>query len=599
MNRKMTTAMVFACLGAMVACDSSDMVIASTGVSAPEQGMPSPAVSPPAAPTTEPDQPASAISVDSEPSGPPRMGAPATRAMPDMKSGGDLPDTTDGQTDASAIEPAASDAGAAADHQPIPLPSEITNVDVTQDTTRRFGAPHVAVNPSDPNNIVVLASSNLGYTRACVPPTRGSDCEMIPVGEIPLLTQPRGFARTPGFMDIGVFVSFDRGQTFEQIDIADLVPPGHPEVRARGEGPIAATMDGTFYIGFNAINWGNWESEPRSFFPNGGVGVIKSTDGGRSWQWVSYSGTPADWPYGGADLVTGRFYVTSGLAGISNLGPRSTGLPDSPPGQITDRWISSTLDGTTWTEPQPLGGPNGRGHMGANHSSVAAANGTMATLFLKTDRAGCTFFGGSSARPPCVVFQTSTDSGATWSRHHVPTPTGFTPAALSVLLGADPTREGHFTVVLLDESGAEFSVYKTKDAGVSWTGPVKVTEDPAKTHFAPFVANSPNGEFGIMWRSYERDMAGLGARPPFMPYSVWAVISRDGGETFSRPLRVSLANSPSPPNDPSDSFSIIGDHGPSGMAMDGDGGVYVVWADWTPGERAIFFSAIRAEAFEF
>jgi hypothetical protein len=64
-------------------------------------------------------------------------------------------------------------------------------VDVTNDTKRRFGAPHVAVNPKNPDNIVVLASSSLGYTRACVPAPPGSDCEMIAAGS-PLLTQPRG-----------------------------------------------------------------------------------------------------------------------------------------------------------------------------------------------------------------------------------------------------------------------------------------------------------------------------------------------------------------------------------------------------------------------
>ena len=84
-----------------------------------------------------------------------------------------------------------------------------------------------------------------------------------------------------------------------------------------------------------------------------------------------------------------------------------------------------------------------------------------------------------------------------------------------------------------------------------------------------------------------------------MPYSVWAALSKDGGTTFSRPLQVSRANSPAPNADPDDAFSFIGDHGPSGIALDGDGGVYVVWADWTPGERAIFFSAIRADAFGY
>jgi hypothetical protein len=211
----------------------------------------------------------------------------------------------------------------------------------TNDTKRRFGAPHVAVNPKNPDNIVVLASSNFGYTRACVPAPKGSDCEMISAGS-PFLTQPRGFYKTPGFMDIGVFTSFDRGKTFKQIDVSMLVPPGHREVNAKGEGPIAATADGNFYIAFNAINWGQWETQPTTFFPNGGVGVIKSTDGGVTWNWVSYSGTPSDWPYGGSDLSSGAFYVSSGLAGLSTLGPRSTGLADSTEGKIADRWISST-----------------------------------------------------------------------------------------------------------------------------------------------------------------------------------------------------------------------------------------------------------------
>ncbi|MBN1654002.1 MAG: exo-alpha-sialidase [Deltaproteobacteria bacterium] len=486
----------------------------------------------------------------------------------------------------------------------IELAPEPTNVDVTQNIHRRYGAPHVAVNPQNPNNIVVLASSNLGYTRDCVPPAPGSDCELVSVPGMPFMTQPRGFAKTPGFMDIGVFVSFDRGRSFEYVDVTDMVPPGHPEVRARGEGPIAVNAEGTFFIGFNAINWGNWENdfgatEPLTFFPNGGVGVIKSTDGGKTWKWVSYSGTPADWPYGGIDRETGSFYVTSGLAGISNLGPRSTGLPDSPAGTIADRWISSTKDGETWTDPQPLGGSNGASHMVSGHSSVAAAHGIMATLFLSYNQASCSFFVGSGATAPCTVFQTSTDAGATWSRHRVPTPAGFAPQALNVLLAADSSTKGLFTVALLKDSGSHFLVYRTPDCGETWGEPVEVTEDMNKTHFAPFVAKSPNGDFGLMWRTYEPNPANPMASPPFIPYSVWAVVSHDGGATFSQPLRVSKDNSPSPPNDPNDYFAFIGDHGPSGMAMDGDGGVYVVWADWTPGERAIFFSAIDIRTFTF
>jgi hypothetical protein len=242
-----------------------------------------------------------------------------------------------------------------------------------------------------------------------------------------------------------------------------LVPPGHPEVNAKGEGPIATTADGNFYIAFNAINWGQWETQPATFFPNGGVGVIKSSDGGITWNWVSYSGTPSDWPYGGSDLSNGTFYVSSGLAGISTLGPRSTGLPDSPEGKITDRWIASTPDGTTWTAPQPLGGTNGANHVSGGHSSVAAGHGILATMFALSDQASCSFFLGSTAPANCIVFQTSKDSGATWGRHRVPTPASFTASALAILLSVDPSKEGRFMAALLNNNGHDLWVYVTPE----------------------------------------------------------------------------------------------------------------------------------------
>jgi hypothetical protein len=142
-------------------------------------------------------------------------------------------------------------------------------------------------------------------------------------------------------------------------------------------------------------------------------------------------------------------------------------------------------------------------------------------------------------------------------------------------------------------------VFNTPDAGKTWSKPLTITEDASKTHFAPFVGYSMKGEFGLMWRTYEPDPMNRTASPPLQPYSVWAALSKDGGATFSKPLKVSKANSPSPNPDPNDQFSFVGDHGPSGIALDGQGGVFVVWADWTPGERAIYFSAIKAEAFTF
>jgi len=310
---------------------------------------------------------------------------------------------------------------------------------------------------------------------------------------------------------------------------------------------------------------------------------------------MSYSHTPADWPYGGADPITGTFYVTSGIAGMTPLGPRSTGNPNSPPGKFTDRWVASTKDGSNWTEPQPLGGSDGSRHVGAGHSSVAAAYGIMATMFVSSD---CAYFAGAGSPANCVVFQTSTDAGKTWDRSRVPTPADFHTAASSQFVGADPTRKGHFTATLMNQSGADFLVYHTPDGGKTWSEPVKLTDDGTKTHFAPYVAFSPKGEFGLMWRTYEPDPKKPDAKAQQLPYSVWAVVSRDGGATFSQPLKVSKTNSPAAPDDPNDVFRILGDHGPSGMAIDGYGGVHVVWATWTPGERAIYLSSINIDSFK-
>jgi BNR/Asp-box repeat len=479
------------------------------------------------------------------------------------------------------------------------VPRDFMNVNASNNTARRFGAPQVAVSPKNPDNIVVLAQSNMGYTRACLPAAPGSDCEMIPVG--PFGQQPRGAYKTPGFLTIGVFVSVDHGKTFKQIDVSQIYPPGHPEINSKGEGPLTVTADGTFYIGFNAINWGsNWDTNMPIFFPNGGVGVIKSTDQGMTWSWVSLTQTPADWPYGGSDISTGTLFVTSGLAGLSLLGPRSTGMANSPTGTIGDRWIASLENGSTWTAPQPLGGTNGSAHVNADHSSVTAARGIMATMFQGTSQSSCSFFlGDSSAPSPCIVFQTSTDGGATWSRHAVPVPAGFAPTPTTgLLLGADPTKQGHFTVVLLNQAGTEFSVYQTPDSGRTWSGPSKVTEDATKTHAAPWMAYSPSGKVGLMWRTYEPDPTNSMAAASYLPQTIWAVISGDGGKTFSQPLEVTKGTSPAPPNDPNDAFRFVGDHGPEGMTLDALGNAYVVWADWTPGERSIFFSAINVKSFK-
>jgi hypothetical protein len=99
----------------------------------------------------------------------------------------------------------------------------------------------------------------------------------------------------------------------------------------------------------------------------------------------------------------------------------------------------------------------------------------------------CAFFGAAADVTRCVVFQTSTDAGKAWSRSIVPIPADFQTAPLALFGGADPTRRNHFIATLANQSGADFLVYRTPDGGKTWHGPVRITENPTKRHFAPYV----------------------------------------------------------------------------------------------------------------
>jgi hypothetical protein len=126
-----------------------------------------------------------------------------------------------------------------------------------------------------------------------------------------------------------------------------------------------------------------------------------------------------------------------------------------------------------------------------------------------------------------------------------------------------------------------------------------VAEDSTKIHYYHWMAYSPNGVLGIVWRTRQGQAqataplaAGMGAGST-SPYNVWAVISRDGGMSFTAALEVSTADSPAPQ---SGSMGNSGDDY-SGIALDTDY-LYAGWADWRPGERKDLFRAIPLSEFK-
>lgn len=453
-----------------------------------------------------------------------------------------------------------------------PLPPELqpTQVEVSLDPTyryprARYGEMQIAVNPKNPNNLV-YAAVEMAFTYACQA-AKDPTCQIVQRTYGPGVS---GQFNKKGFNELGVFVSFDRGKTWRRVKIPDY-PPGKPEMHSKGDPTVTAVPDGTFYLGWDAIYW----NEPMNPNPFAGIAVSKSTDGGLTWSQPVLPGTPIDGPKMTADLVTGMIYEASS----GPLGPTATGDPKSPKGAFNDRWLVASKDGVKWTEPKRFGGTDGTKQF-SGQGIMSAAHGTLGAAFRSMDAGACAFFVGGAA--PCVVFQTTTDAGATWSRSRVP----VAASSGGPMVAADPAKRGHFTVAVLNEGGTQYQVLQTNDSGKTWSMPALVAEDATKTHFKGWMAYSPSGVVGMMWRTNQP-----GSGPTF-PYNIWAAVSRDGGATWSEPLEISTADSPAPQSGP---FGNSGDDY-SSIALDRQY-AYIGWVDWRPGDRSAFFSAVKLEAF--
>ena len=498
-----------------------------------------------------------------------------------------------------------------------------TQLDITNDTTHRYGEPEIAVNPTNPNNLVYYVMSNM-LTYKCEA-SGNSNCTKFSNGA------PNGEFATAGWISTHVFVSFDRGRSWRAVNFPSIPAyrgftgesTDHSDLISRGDPMVTVTAGGTFYIGWDAMHLG-FQNIPGygviGSLIDGGIAVSKSTDGGRTWSVPVLTGTGVDRPWMTTDLSTGAVYEAS--SGFVN-GSMSTGNPalpifSSPP----DRYVVSSRDGVSWTAPEPLGGG---GFSGSKGSFMAAAYGRLAATFRATTNAACEFF--VSAAAPCVVFETSTDSGMDWTRHPVP---GLATSTGTILVAANPVRRGTFTVSALDAGGTRNLVVVTHDYGSSWTGPSVVTDDPGTTKFKTWINYAPDGVLALMWRSVlptssatgsptssatlqpdtdtaqallirrhcgylgcglERD-ANDDPAPPGS-YQVWAAVSNDSGKSFSLPLRISSA--PSPPPDP----NMLGGTDDTSVVALSNQDVFVGWGDWRPGDVAGFFSAVKLQAFHY
>lgn len=398
----------------------------------------------------------------------------------------------------------------------VPLGARSTlEMDLTGNgSNMNMGEPEIAINPRNPNQmyidgatfpvpLVFNGPSPIPYTCGGMASENGG-----------LRWEPAPLPQTT--CEDGVAVFGPDGTLYGGGDVAtsvQIVPVGTP-------GSITVAGVGVLIQGYDP--------------------VYRSTDGGHTWSaalkvmgsmnlgsfpFVPGSGQPLntfDRPWLIVDQSTNTVYVES-----HNIADHEGFITAS-----TDEAHSFGPIHAVDSPDDPVGGIGG---------NIAAAHGELAVAYTASHAPG--------ASCPCVIFETSTDHGATFARHVVPLVNAA--AQPDPFIAADPTAKGRFALTVSDATGTENQVYTTDDNGSTWHGPTLVAEAPANPRFKPWLSYGPTGELALVWRTHYPDGS----------YDVWAAMGRDEGQwgaVFSAPLKVSSAAAPYPASyQGGDDFSFI------------------------------------------
>jgi hypothetical protein len=488
---------------------------------------------------------------------------------------------------------------------------------VTQDPSHVWGAPILAVNPKNPDNIV-LSTIGIAFTKACAekaktdPKSPCADMEVIPMGMgVTIHTRPVGMmTNVPGFVMVTAWASSDRGKTWNRTaEVKEggnlpVFPPDHYKGPALSDANgLAAGPDGAFYLGWDATHF----ADVHYYTDFGGIPMSKSTDGGKTWSTPIRSGSSLDGGRLVADPNTGVIYTLSsgkpGPSPTSSLDPKVKLDRETVPSGM-DRHMLTSKDGVKWSEPHVIGGGGGSG---------AAAHGLFATAFRTTGSSDYLNVGRSnannelcgSAAAPCMIFQTTKDGGATWDRHVMSVPSEYG----NPQLAADPAKAAHFAVAFSVNREAELDVYQTRDAGKTWSAATRLTAETGKTISNVSMAYGPKGELGLAWKSRNALPAPPAGAPAAgqggaqgggfggqnrSPFNLLVAVSKDGGTTFSKPMNMSSAESPAAPTDRQ--FALSRDGGASIVVTTDE--VLVAWPDWRTEDASIMFNAAKLNDFK-
>jgi len=441
--------------------------------------------------------------------------------------------------------------------------------------TRAAGEPMIAVDPTNPNNMIAVAMGNIQQVAGKAATQNSTELyHSIPrstitwlavthdggatwsVGELPILSG--NLTRCPdAFADVTKDGTFIAGcEPRQTIDPDDLGMSAMMISTDKGKtwGPVVQLISdfelNRFAPGLKPIS-GAW--------PKGGK---------------SASNSPWDRPFTYIDDSTGVIYAQAG-GGLTEVGAE-------PGKRRSQAYITASTDGgrtfaTVYSWDSPQWPQLSRG------LSMSAGHGVVGVIYIasrapSSEHANC----------PCAVLGLSRNHGRSFSYQVLrnvsvpPLAPGPQPSNGLSRLSIDQTKDGR--IALLRTDGPNLSVAVSEDWGRTWGPfvPAGVAPGSVMTSKQAFEY-ARNGVLGVMWRAMYPDGS----------YDIWASISRDGGHSFTRALRVSHARSPA--------FNPLRNGGRFGddiqdFSMDAQN-MHLVWGDSRAGFQGVFYGRVPLSAF--
>lgn len=397
------------------------------------------------------------------------------------EAGATMPDRLENQAELLDTERRTDDAGPACE---TPTIAVLCNIWASRTPTGPANEVHIAVNPNDPNHVMVVAKDySLGSNRDCA---NGGDYH---VGS-------------------AYYVTFDGGATWNVGRIPAPYPNGgaqpSPLPNLCGSDPVAVIgEDGTaYYILLNFHYTGGRKAV---------IAVARSDDGGLTWDpdqiRVLHHSSGNDKEWGAVDKMGRVHVVWTDLATGRILYSRSA--PD---------W--------TFETPRTLG------FVAGGNPAVTVATGPGDEVYVVW-RAAST-----------IRIATSSDSGATFAPYRnaftvSPYESSLQPRMpfmpqLAVDDDEGSPHAGRIYITWPDrrEGGASAYLASSSDEGQSWTAPARIDDRPvtARRAIMPTVDVAPGGRVDVAWLDERFGGTGIAVGQTFHAFGA---TSSDGGASWS------------------------------------------------------------------